>query len=205
MMKKLTVLIGALFLIGCSKPTENKNPINIATNDNESSEVVSEKIDSEVTTVRDEPLPQGDVTYTGTKNVSEHKEEFLKLLVDLYDMKLQSKDELLNKLDKLKEYDVTINVDDLVKLYNYTSDGDVKRIVTASSRVLSSDVKDDSFNIQLRFAQSPTYGESVESISKRLYIMLETNDELPIREVTYTYDESAKKLDLITKTWLFNN
>lgn len=204
MMKKLTVLIGALFLIGCSKPTENKNSINIATNDNESSEVVSEKIDSEVTTVRDEPLPQGDVTYTGTKNVSEHKEEFLKLLVDLYDMKLQSKDELLDKLDKLKEYDVTINVDDLVKLYNYTSDGDVKRIVTASSRVLSSEVKDDNFNIQLRFAQSPTYGESVESISKRLYIMLETNDELPIREVTYTYDESAKKLDLITKTWLFN-
>lgn len=203
-MKKLTVLIGALFLIGCSKPTENKNSINIATNDNDSSEVVSEKIDSEVTTVRDEPLPQGDVTYTGTKNVAEHKEEFLKLLVDLYDMKLQSKDELLDKLDKLKEYNVTINVDDLVKLYNYTSDGDVKRIVTASSRVLSSEVKDDSFNIQLRFAQSPTYGESVESISKRLYIMLETNDELPIREVTYTYDESAKKLDLITKTWLFN-
>ena len=99
---------------------------------------------------------------------------------------------------------MTINVDDLVKLYNYTSDGDVKRIVTASSRVLSSEVKDDNFNIQLRFAQSPTYGESVESISKRLYIMLETNDELPIREVTYTYDESAKKLDLITKTWLFN-
>gem|GEM_PF-6976126 len=92
MSKKLTVLIGALFLIGCSKPTENKNPINIATNDNESSEVVSEKIDSEVTTVRDEPLPQGDVTYTGTKNVAVHKEEFLKLLVDLYDMKLQSKD-----------------------------------------------------------------------------------------------------------------
>lgn len=205
MSKKLTVLIGALFLIGCSKPTENENPINIATNDNESSEVVSEKIDSEVTTVRDEPLPQGDVTYTGTKNVAEHKEEFLKLLVDLYDMKLQSKDELLDKLDKLKEYDVTINVDDLVKLYNYTSDGDVKRIVTASSRVLSSEVKDNNFNIQLRFAQSPTYGESVESISKRLYIMLETNDELPIREVTYTYDESAKKLDLITKTWLFNN
>lgn len=205
MSKKLTVLIGALFLIGCSKPTENENPINIASNDNESSEVVSEKIDSEVTTVRDEPLPQGDVTYTGTKNVAEHKEEFLKLLVDLYDMKLQSKDELLDKLDKLKEYDVTINVDDLVKLYNYTSDGDVKRIVTASSRVLSSEVKDDNFNIQLRFAQSPTYGESVESISKRLYIMLETNDELPIREVTYTYDESAKKLDLITKTWLFNN
>lgn len=204
MSKKLTVLIGALFLIGCSKPTENENPINIATNDNESSEVVSEKIDSEVTTVRDEPLPQGDVTCTGTKNVAEHKEEFLKLLVDLYDMKLQSKDELLDKLDKLKEYDVTINVDDLVKLYNYTSDGDVKRIVTASSRVLSSEVKDDNFNIQLRFAQSPTYGESVESISKRLYIMLETNDELPIREVTYTYDESAKKLDLITKTWLFN-
>ena len=166
---------------------------------------MSEKIDAEVTTVRDEPLPQGDVTYTGTKNVSEHKEEFLKLLVDLYDMKLQSKDELLDKLDKLKEYDVTINVDDLVKLYNYTSDGDVKRIVTASSRVLSSEVKDNNFNIQLRFAQSPTYGESVESISKRLYIMLETNDELPIREVTYTYDESAKKLDLITKTWLFNN
>lgn len=205
MSKKLTVLIGALFLIGCSKPTENKNPTNIATNDNESSEVVSEKIDSEVTTVRDEPLPQGDVTYTGTKNVAEHKEEFLKLLVDLYDMKLQSKDELLDKLDKLKEYDVTINVDDLVKLYNYTSDGDVKRIVTASSRVLSSEVKDNNFNIQLRFAQSPTYGESVESISKRLYIMLETNNELPIREVTYTYDESAKKLDLITKTWLFNN
>ena len=205
MSKKLTVLIGALFLIGCSKPTENENPINIATNDNESSEVVSEKIDSEVTTVRDEPLPQGDVTYTGTKNVAEHKEEFLKLLVDLYDMKLQSKDKLLDKLDKLKEYDVTINVDDLVKLYNYTSDGDVKRIVTASSRVLSSEVKDNNFNIQLRFAQSPTYGESVESISKRLYIMLETNDELPIREVTYTYDESAKKLDLITKTWLFNN
>lgn len=204
-MKKLTLLIGALFLVGCSKPIENKNPINIITNDNESSEVVSEKIDSEVTTVRDEPLPQGDVTYTGTKNVSEHKEEFLKLLVDLYDMKLQSKDELLDKLDKLKEYDVTINVDDLVKLYNYTSDGDVKRIVTASSRVLSSEVKDNNFNIQLRFAQSPTYGESVESISKRLYIMLETNDELPIREVTYTYDESAKKLDLITKTWLFNN
>lgn len=205
MSKKLTVLIGALFLIGCSKPTENKNLINIATNDNESSEVVNEKIDSEVTTVRDEPLPQGDVTYTGTKNVNEHKEEFLKILVDLYDMKLQTKDELLNKLDKLKEYDVTINVDDLVKLYNYTSDGDVKRIVTASSRVLSSEVKDNNFNIQLRFAQSPTYGESVESISKRLYIMLETNDELPIREVTYTYDESAKKLDLITKTWLFNN
>lgn len=204
MSKKLTVLIGALFLIGCSKPTENENPINIATNDNESSEVVSEKIDSEVTTVRDAPLPQGDVKYTGTKNVAEHKEEFLKLLVDLYDMKLQSKDELLDKLDKLKEYDVTINVDDLVKLYNYTSAGDVKRIVTASSRVLSSEVKDDNFNIQLRFAQSPTYGESVESISKRLYIMLETNDELPIREVTYTYDESAKKLDLITKTWLFN-
>lgn len=205
MMKKLTVLIGALFLIGCSKPAENKNPINIATNDNESSEVVSEKIDSEVTTVRDEPLPQGDVTYTGTKNVAEHKEEFLKLLVDLYDMKLQSKDELLDKLDKLKEYDVTVNVDDLVKLYNYTSDGDVKRIVTASSRVLSSELKDNNFNIQLRFAQSPTYGESVDSISKRLYSMLETNDELPIREVTYTYDESAKKLDLITKTWLFND
>ena len=204
MIKKLTVLIGALFLIGCSKTPENKTPLNLENNDNVSSEVVSEKIDSEVTTVRDEPLPQGDVTYTGTKNVSEHKEEFLKLLVDLYDMKLQSKDELLDKLDKLKEYDVTINVDDLVKLYNYTSDGDVKRIVTASSRVLSSEVKDNNFNIQLRFAQSPTYGESVESISKRLYIMLETNDELPIREVTYTYDESAKKLDLITKTWLFN-
>ena len=203
-MKKLAVLLGALFLIGCSKTQENKNPINVASNDNVSSEVVSEKIDSEVTTVRDEPLPQGDVTYTGNKNVNEHKEEFLKLLVDLYDMKLQTKDELLGKLDKLKEYDVTINVDDLVKLYNYTSDGDVKRIVTASSRVLSSEVKDNNFNIQLRFAQSPTYGESVESISKRLYIMLETNDELPIREVTYTYDESAKKLDLITKTWLFN-
>lgn len=203
-MKKLVVLIGALFLVGCSKTQENKNPINIATNDNESSEVVSEKIDSEVTTVRDEPLPQGDVTYNGGKSVSDNKEAFLKILVDLYDMKLQTKDELLGKLDKLKEYDVTINVDDLVKLYNYTSDGDVKRIVTASSRVLSSEVKDNNFNIQLRFAQSPTYGESVESISKRLYIMLETNDELPIREVTYTYDESAKKLDLITKTWLFN-
>ena len=135
----------------------------------------------------------------------DNKEEFLKLLVDLYDMKLQSKDELLDKLDKLKEYDVTVNVDDLVKLYNYTSDGDVKRIVTASSRVLSSELKDNNFNIQLRFAQSPTYGESVDSISKRLYSMLETNDELPIREVTYTYDESAKKLDLITKTWLFND
>ena len=204
MSKKLTVLIGALFLIGCSKTPESKTPLNLENNDNVSSEVVNERIDSEVTTVRDEPLPQGDVTYTGSKNVSEHKEEFLKLLVDLYDMKLQSKDELLDKLDKLKEYDVTINVDDLVKLYNYTSDGDVKRIVTASSRVLSSEVKENDFNIQLRFAQSPTYGESVESISKRLYIMLETNDELPIREVTYTYDESAKKLDLITKTWLFN-
>lgn len=204
-MKKLTVLIGALFLIGCSKPIENKNPINLENNDNVSSEVVSEKIDSEVTTVRDEPLPQGDVTYTGSKNVMDNKEEFLKVLVDLYDMKLQSKDELLDKLDKLKEYDVTINVDDLVKLYNYTSDGDVKRIVTASSRVLSSEVKENNFNIRLRFAQSPTYGESVESISKRLYTMLETNDELPIREVTYTYDESAKKLDLITKTWLFND
>lgn len=204
-MKKLTVLIGALFLIGCSKTPEHKTPLNLENNDNVSSEVVSEKIDSEVTTVRDEPLPQGDVTYTGSKNVIDNKEEFLKLLVDLYDMKLQSKDELLDKLDKLKEYDVTINVDDLVKLYNYTSDGDVKRIVTASSRVLSSEVKDNNFNIQLRFAQSPTYGESVDSISKRLYTMLETNDELPIREVTYTYDESAKKLDLITKTWLFNN
>ena len=205
-MKKLVVVFSTLLLLGCAKVSKEAPSVQVEdkleTNHN------SVSVDSKIKTTREESLPSGDVTYNGSKIVDSNEDEMLKLLSDLYDMKIQSKDELLNKLDKLKEFDVTFNVDDVVKLYSYTTSTDDKRIATASSRVLSSDKssKEDviEFNIKVRFAQSPTYGESVESISNKLYDMLRDNDELPIRDVVYTFDKTTKKLELTTKNWLFN-
>lgn len=205
-MKKLVVVFSTLLLLGCAKVSKEAPSVqvedNLETNHN------SVSVDSKIKTTREESLPSGDVTYNGSKIVDSNEDEMLKLLSDLYDMKIQSKDELLNKLDKLKEFDVTFNVDDVVKLYSYTTSTDDKRIATASSRVLSSDKssKEDviEFTIKVRFAQSPTYGESVESISNKLYDMLRDNDELPIRDVVYTFDKTTKKLELTTKNWLFN-
>lgn len=205
-MKKLVVVFSTLLLLGCAKVSKEAPSVQVEdkleTNHN------SVSVDSKIKTTREESLPSGDVTYNGSKIVDSNEDEMLKLLSDLYDMKIQSKDELLNKLDKLKEFDVTFNVDDVVKLYSYTTSTDDKRIATASSRVLSSDKssKEDviEFNIKVRFAQSPTYGESVESISNKLYDMLRDNDELPIRDIVYTFDKTTKKLELTTKNWLFN-
>ena len=56
----------------------------------------------------------------------------------------------------------------------------------------------------MRYAPSPTYGETVESNSNKLYDMLRDNDELPIRDVVYAFDKTTKKLELTTKNWLFN-
>lgn len=205
-MKKLVVVFSTLLLLGCAKVSKEAPSVQVEdkleTNHN------SVSVDSKIKTTREESLPSGDVTYNGSKIVDSNEDEMLKLLSDLYDMKIQSKDELLNKLDKLKEFDVTFNVDDVVKLYSYTTSTDDKRIATASSRVLSSDKssKEDviEFTIKVRFAQSPTYGESVESISNKLYDMLRDNDELPIRDVVYAFDKTTKKLELTTKSWLFN-
>lgn len=206
-MKKLVVVFSTLLLLlGCAKVSKEAPSVQVEdkleTNHN------SVIVDSKIKTTREESLPSGDVTYNGSKIVDSNEDEMLKLLSDLYDMKIQSKDELLNKLDKLKEFDVTFNVDDVVKLYSYTTSTDDKRIATASSRVLSSDKssKEDviEFTIKVRFAQSPTYGESVESISNKLYDMLRDNDELPIRDVVYTFNKTTKKLELTTKSWLFN-
>lgn len=205
-MKKLVVVFSTLLLLGCAKVSKEAPSVQVEdkleTNHN------SVSVDSKIKTTREESLPSGDVTYNGSKIVDSNEDEMLKLLSDLYDMKIQSKDELLNKLDKLKEFDVTFNVDDVVKLYSYTTSTDDKRIATASSRVLSSDKssKEDviEFTIKVRFAQSPTYGESVESISNKLYDMLRDNDELPIRDVVYTFNKTTKKLELTTKNWLFN-
>ena len=205
-MKKLVVVFSTLLLLGCAKVSKEAPSVQVEdkleTNHN------SVSVDSKIKTTREESLPSGDVTYNGSKIVDSNEDEMLKLLSDLYDMKIQSKDELLNKLDKLKEFDVVFNVDDVVKLYSYTTSDDDKRIATASSRVLSSDKSSHDniieFTIKVRFAQSPTYGESVESISNKLYDMLRDNDELPIRDVVYTFDKTTKKLELTTKNWLFN-
>lgn len=205
-MKKLVVVFSTLLLLGCAKVSKEAPSVQVEdkleTNHN------SVSVDSKIKTTREESLPSGDVKYNGSKIVDSNEDEMIKLLSDLYDMKIQSKDELLNKLDKLKEFDVTFNVDDVVKLYSYTTSTDDKRIATASSRVLSSDKssKEDviEFTIKVRFAQSPTYGESVESISNKLYDMLRDNDELPIRDVVYTFNKTTKKLELTTKNWLFN-
>ena len=206
-MKKLVVVFSTLLLLGCANKV-NKEAPSVQVEDKSETNHNSVSVDSKIKTTREESLPSGDVTYNGSKIVDSNEDEMLKLLSDLYDMKIQSKDELLNKLDKLKEFDVTFNVDDVVKLYSYTTSTDDKRIATASSRVLSSDKssKEDviEFNIKVRFAQSPTYGESVESISNKLYDMLGSNDELPIRDVVYTFDKTTKKLELTTKNWLFN-
>lgn len=205
-MKKLVVVFSALLLLGCAKV--NKEAPSVQVEDKLETNHNSVSVDSKIKTTREESLPSGDVTYNGSKTVDSHEDELLKLLSDLYDMKIQSKDELLNKLDKLKEFDVTFNVDDVVKLYSYTTSNDDKRIATASSRVLSSDKSSHDniieFTIKVRFAQSPTYGESVESISNKLYDMLRDNDELSIRDVVYTFDKTTKKLELTTKNWLFN-
>lgn len=205
-MKKLVVVFSALLLLGCAKV--NKEAPSVQVEDKLETNHNSVSVDSKIKTTREESLPSGDVTYNGSKTVDSHEEEVLKLLSDLYDMKIQSKDELLNKLDKLKEFNVVFNVDDVVKLYSYTTSDDNKRIATASSRVLSSDKSTHDnvieFAIKVRFAQSPTYGESVESISNKLYDMLRDNDELPIRDVVYTFDKTTKKLELTTKNWLFN-
>ena len=206
-MKKLVVVFSTLLLLGCAKSNNKEAPsvqveYKLETNHN------SVSVDSKIKTTREESLPSGDVTYNGSKTVDSYEDEMLQLLSVLYDMKIQSKDELLNKLDKLKEFDVTFNVDDVVKLYSYTTSDDDKRIATASSRVLSSDKssKEDviEFTIKVRFAQSQTYGESVESISNKLYDMLRDTDELPIRDVVYTFNKTTKKLELTTKNWLFN-
>ena len=206
-MKKLVVVFSTLLLLGCANKV-NKEAPSVQVEDKLETNHNSVSVDSKIKTTREESLPSGDVTYNGSKTVDSHEDEILKLLSELYDMKIQSKDELLNKLDKLKEFDVVFNVDDVVKLYSYTtSDGD-KRIATASSRLLSSDKSAHDniieFTIKVRFAQSPTYGESVESISNKLYDMLRDNDELPIRDVVYTFDKTTKKLELTTKSWLFN-
>ena len=204
-MKKL-VVFSTLLLLGCAKI--NKKAPSVQVEDKLETNHNSVSVDSKIKTTREESLPSGDVTYNGSKIVDSNEDEMLKLLSDLYDMKIQSKDELLNKLDKLKEFNVTFNVDDVVKLYSYTTSTDDKRIATASSRVLSSDKSAHDnvieFTIKVRFAQSPTYGESVESISNKLYDMLRDNDELPIRDVVYTFDKTTKKLELTTKNWLFN-
>ena len=206
-MKKLVVVFSTLLLLGCANKV-NKEAPSVQVEDKLETNHNSVSVDSKIKTTREESLPSGDVTYNGSKTVDSHEDELLKLLSELYDMKIQSKDELLNKLDKLKEFDVVFNVDDVVKLYSYTTSDDDKRIATASSRVLSSDksLHDNiiEFNIKVRFAQSPTYGESVESISNKLYDMLRDNDELPIRDVVYTFDKTTKKLELTTKSWLFN-
>lgn len=205
-MKKLAVVFSTLLLLGCAKI--NKEAPSVQVEDKLETNHNSVSVDSKIKTTREESLPSGDVTYNGYKIVDSNEDEMLKLLSDLYDMKIQSKDELLNKLDKLKEFDVTFNVDDVVKLYSYTTGDNDKRIATASSRVLSSDKSSYDnvieFNIKVRFAQSPTYGESVESISNKLYDMLRDNDELPIRDVVYTFNKTTKKLELTTKNWLFN-
>lgn len=205
-MKKLVVVFSTLLLLGCAKVSKEAPSVQVEdkleTNHN------SVSVDSKIKTTREESLPSGDITYNGSKTVDSHEDELLKLLSELYDMKIQSKDELLNKLDKLKEFDVVFNVDDVVKLYSYTTSDNDKRIATASSRVLSSDKSAHDnvveFTIKVRFAQSPTYGESVESISNKLYDMLRDNDELPIRDVVYAFDKTTKKLELTTKNWLFN-
>lgn len=206
-MKKLVVVFSTLLLLGCAK-SNNKEAPSVQVEDKLETNHNSVSVDSKIKTTREESLPSGDVAYNGSKTVDSNEDELLKLLSELYDMKIQSKDELLNKLDKLKEFDVIFNVDDVVKLYSYTTSTDDKRIATASSRVLSSDKssKEDviEFTIKVRFAQSPTYGESVESISNKLYDMLRDNDELPIRDVVYTFDKTTKKLELTTKSWLFN-
>lgn len=207
-MKKLVVVFSTLLLLGCANKV-NKEAPSVQVEDKLETNHNSVSVDSKIKTTREESLPSGDVTYTGAKTVDSHEDELLKLLSELYDMKIQSKDELLNKLDKLKEFDVTFNVDDVVKLYLYTTGDNDKRIATASSRVLSSDKSTHDnvieFTIKVRFAQSPTYGESVESISNKLYDMLRDNDELPIRDVVYIFDKTTKKLELTTKNWLFNN
>lgn len=206
-MKKLVVVFSTLLLLGCAK-SNNKEAPSVQVEDKLETNHNSVSVDSKIKTTREESLPSGDVTYSGSKTVDSHEGELLKLLSELYDMKIQSKDELLNKLDKLKEFDVVFNVDDVVKLYSYTTGDNDKRIATASSRVLSSDksLHDNiiEFTIKVRFAQSPTYGESVESISNKLYDMLRDNDELPIRDVVYTFNKTTKKLELTTKNWLFN-
>lgn len=206
-MKKLVVVFSTLLLLGCANKV-NKEAPSMQVEDKLETNHNSVSVDSKIKTTREESLPSGDVTYNGSKIVDSNEDEMLKLLSNLYDMKIQSKDELLNKLDKLKEFDVTFNVDDVVKLYSYTTSTDDKRIATASSRVLSSDKssKEDviEFTIKVRFAQSPTYGESVESISNKLYDMLRDTDELPIRDVVYTFNKTTKKLELTTKNWLFN-
>lgn len=206
-MKKLVVVFSTLLLLGCANKV-NKEAPSVQVEDKLETNHNSVSVDSKIKTTREESLPSGDVTYNGSKIVDSNEDEMLKLLSNLYDMKIQSKDELLNKLDKLKEFDVTFNVDDVVKLYSYTTSTDDKRIATASSRVLSSDKssKEDviEFTIKVRFAQSPTYGESVESISNKLYDMLRDTDELPIRDVVYTFNKTTKKLELTTKNWLFN-
>lgn len=206
-MKKLVVVFSTLLLLGCANKV-NKEAPSVQVEDKLETNHNSVSVDSKIKTTREESLPSGDVTYNGSKTVDSHEDEILKLLSELYDMKIQSKDELLNKLDKLKEFDVTFNVNDVVKLYSYTTSDDNKRIATASSRVLSIDKSSHDnvveFTIKVRFAQSPTYGESVESISNKLYDMLRDNDELPIRDVVYTFDKTTKKLELTTKNWLFN-
>lgn len=206
-MKKLVVVFSTLLLLGCAK-SNNKEAPSLQVEDKLETNHNSVSVDSKIKTTREESLPSGDVTYNGSKTVDSYEDEMLQLLSVLYDMKIQSKDELLNKLDKLKEFDVVFNVDDVVKLYSYTTSDDDKRIATASSRVLSSDKSSHDniveFTIKVRFAQSPTYGESVESISNKLYDMLRDNDELPIRDVVYTFDKTTKKLELTTKNWLFN-
>ena len=206
-MKKLVVVFSTLLLLGCAK-SNNKEAPSVQVEDKLETNHNSVSVDSKIKTTREESLPSGDVTYNGSKTVDSYEDEMLQLLSVLYDMKIQSKDELLNKLDKLKEFDVVFNVDDVVKLYSYTTSDDDKRIATASSRVLSSDKSSHDniieFTIKVRFAQSPTYGESVESISNKLYNMLRDNDELPIRDVVYTFDKTTKKLELTTKNWLFN-
>ena len=206
-MKKLVVVFSTFLLLGCANKV-NKEAPSVQVEDKLETNHNSVSVDSKIKTTREESLPSGDVTYSGSKTVDSHEGELLKLLSELYDMKIQSKDELLNKLDKLKEFDVVFNVDDVVKLYSYTTGDNDKRIATASSRVLSSDksLHDNiiEFTIKVRFAQSPTYGESVESISNKLYDMLRDNDELPIRDVVYTFDKTTKKLELTTKNWLFN-
>lgn len=206
-MKKLVVVFSTLLLLGCAK-SNNKEAPSVQVEDKLETNHNSVSVDSKIKTTREESLPSGDVTYNGSKTVDSYEDEMLQLLSVLYDMKIQSKDELLNKLDKLKEFDVVFNVDDVVKLYSYTTSDDDKRIATASSRVLSSDKSSHDniieFTIKVRFAQSPTYGESVESISNKLYDMLRDNDELPIRDVVYTFDKTTKKLELTTKNWLFN-
>lgn len=206
-MKKLVVVFSTLLLLGCANKV-NKEAPSVQVEDKLETNHNSVSVDSKIKTTREESLPSGDVTYNGSKTVDSNEDELLKLLSELYDMKIQSKDELLNKLDKLKEFDVLFNVDDVVKLYSYTTGDNDKRIATASSRVLSSDKSEHDnvieFTIEVRFAQSPTYGESVESISNKLYDMLRDNDELPIRDVVYTFDKTTKKLELTTKNWLFN-